>query len=101
MQVSRQRIVVLGTGGTIAGRAESADDNVGYRAGEVAIADLLAGVTAPTGMALHAEQVAQVDSKDMDHALWQALVLRCAHWLAQEDVAGIVITHGTDTMEET
>ena len=40
MQVSRKRIVVLGTGGTIAGRAASAQDNVGYRAGEVGVADL-------------------------------------------------------------
>lgn len=101
MQVSRKRIVVLGTGGTIAGRAASAQDNVGYRAGEVGVADLLAGVAAPAGVVLEAEQVAQVDSKDMDFALWLRLAQRCAHWLAQGDVAGIVVTHGTDTMEET
>jgi L-asparaginase len=50
---------------------------------------------------LEAEQVAQVDSKDMEFAIWQRLAQRCAHWLAQADVAGIVVTHGTDTMEET
>ena len=101
MQVSRQRIVVLGTGGTIAGRAASASDNVGYRSGEVGVADLLAGVAAPEGFALEAEQVAQIDSKDMDFATWLRLAQRCAHWLAQPGVAGIVVTHGTDTMEET
>jgi L-asparaginase len=101
MQVSRKRIVVLGTGGTIAGRAASAHDNVAYRAGEVAVADLLSGVSVPEGIELHAEQVAQVDSKDMEHALWHRLAQRCAHWLAQDEVAGIVVTHGTDTMEET
>jgi L-asparaginase len=101
MQVSRKRIVVLGTGGTIAGRAASAQDNLGYRAGEVGVADLLAGVPAPAGVVLEAEQVAQVDSKDMAFAIWQRLAQRCAHWLAQPDVAGIVVTHGTDTMEET
>jgi L-asparaginase len=53
------------------------------------------------GVALVGEQVAQLDSKDMDHATWQALALRCTHWLAQPDVGGIVITHGTDTLEET
>ena len=101
MQVSLRRIVVLGTGGTIAGRAASAADNVGYKAGEVGVADLLAGVAAPEGFALHAEQVANVDSKDMDFAIWRSLAGRCAHWLAQDDVHGIVVTHGTDTMEET
>jgi L-asparaginase len=97
MQVSRKRIVVLGTGGTIAGRG----GNLGYRAGAVAVADLLAGVAVPPGIDVEAEQVAQIDSKDMDFAVWRALAERCAHWLAQEDVAGLVVTHGTDTMEET
>lgn len=101
MQVNDRRIVVLGTGGTISGRAASARDNVGYRAGEVAVSELLQGVPAPEGVTLHAEQVAQIDSKDMDFATWCALSERCTHWLAQPDVAGVVITHGTDTMEET
>jgi L-asparaginase len=47
-----------------------------------------------------AEQVAQLDSKDMDHATWRALALRVAHWLADTQVQGIVVTHGTDTLEE-
>ncbi|HEY0823468.1 MAG TPA: asparaginase [Ramlibacter sp.] len=101
MQVSQRKIVVLGTGGTIAGRAASARDNLGYRAGEVGVDALLEGVPLPPDLALHAEQVAQLDSKDMDFATWCALARRCAHWLAQADVAGIVVTHGTDTMEET
>jgi L-asparaginase len=101
MQVSPRKIVVLGTGGTIAGRAQSASDNLGYQAGEVAVGELLHGVAAPAGCTLHAEQVAQIDSKDMDFAVWLALAQRCVHWLAQADVAGIVVTHGTDTMEET
>jgi L-asparaginase len=101
MQVSRKRIVVLGTGGTIAGRGASAQDNLGYRAGEVAVSDLLAGVPVPAGVDVQAEQVAQIDSKDMDFGVWRSLAQRCAHWLAQPDVAGLVVTHGTDTMEET
>jgi L-asparaginase len=101
MQVKVRRIVVLGTGGTIAGRAASAQDQLDYRAAELGVGDLLQGVAAPAGVALHAEQVAQIDSKDMDFATWCALARRCSHWLAQDDVAGIVVTHGTDTMEET
>ncbi|WP_295977308.1 asparaginase [uncultured Variovorax sp.] len=96
-----RRVVVLGTGGTIAGRAASSGDNIGYTAAQVGVADLLGGIEAPDGVALEAEQVAQVDSKDMSFPIWQQLARRCAHWLAQADVAGVVITHGTDTIEET
>lgn len=101
MQVSRRRIVVLGTGGTIAGRAASAADNVGYRAAELGVAELMGGLSPGPDLQLEAEQVAQIDSKDMDFATWCTLSQRCAHWLAQQDVAGILVTHGTDTMEET
>jgi L-asparaginase len=95
------RIVVLGTGGTIAGTAASPDDVVGYRAGQIGIDTLLAGVSVPSGTMVEAEQVAQIDSKDMTHAIWQTLAQRVAHHLARPEVAGIVITHGTDTLEET
>ena len=100
-----QKIVVLGTGGTIAGTATSAADHTGYTAGQLGVQHLLDTVPglndALLGAALVCEQVAQLDSKDMDHATWQALAQRCTHWLAQPDVGGIVITHGTDTLEET
>jgi L-asparaginase len=98
---SRRRVIVLGTGGTIAGRAASAGDNVGYTAGQVGVTVLLEGIAAPPGIVLQTEQVAQVDSKDMSFSIWRRLAERCAHWLAEADVAGLVITHGTDTLEET
>ncbi len=101
MQVSAEKIVVLGTGGTIAGRAQSASDGVGYTAAQVAVGELLQGVVVPAGFEIVHEQVAQLDSKDMTHAVWHALAGRCAHWLAEPHVRGIVVTHGTDTMEET
>jgi L-asparaginase len=101
MQSNSGIVVILGTGGTIAGRSSQAGDNVGYKAGEVAVADLVAAVPALQGRALEAEQVAQLDSKDMDHATWQRLAQRVAHHLARPEVAGIVVTHGTDTAEET
>lgn len=96
-----RKIVVLGTGGTVSGRAGSSQDNVGYTAGQVGVGELLQGVALPAGVAVECEQVAQIDSKDMDFEVWRKLVGRCAHWLAQPDVQGLVITHGTDTMEET
>lgn len=98
---SLRRIVVLGTGGTIAGRAADGGDNIGYTAGQVNVADLLGGIDAPEGLELAAEQVAQLDSKDMEFDVWLQLARRCAFWLAEADVAGVVITHGTDTIEET
>ena len=93
-------VVVLGTGGTIAGAAANAADNVGYRAAQLGVADLLAGLGS-TATRLEAEQVAQVDSKDMGFDVWLALAARVAHHLARPQVAGIVIAHGTDTLEET
>ncbi len=96
-----RRIIVLGTGGTIAGRAEARGDNIGYAAAQVSVGDLLGDIALPPGTTVDAEQIAQVDSKDMDMATWQRLVQRCVHWLAESDVTGIVITHGTDTLEET
>ncbi len=94
-------IAVIATGGTIAGRAGSALDNVGYRAGELGVEALLHGLPLPAGLQVVGEQLAQLDSKDMDIATWQALAHRVAERLAQPAVQGVVITHGTDTLEET
>jgi L-asparaginase len=91
----------LGTGGTIAGTAAVAGDNIGYTAAQVSVAQLLGAVKPLQGHELVAEQVAQIDSKDMRFDVWLTLAARCAHWLEQDDVQGIVITHGTDTLEET
>lgn len=98
-------MVVLGTGGTIAGLATKTSDNVGYSAAQVgvgALLDAIPGLPEVLGEhALHSEQVAQIDSKDMRFDIWRDLALRVAHYLAQADVVGVVITHGTDTLEET
>ena len=100
-----EKVVVLGTGGTIAGTAASATEQVAYTAAQLGVAQLTAdlpGLDAVlAGRELVVEQVAQLDSKDMDHATWQTLARRCAHWLGQADVGALVITHGTDTIEET
>jgi len=100
-----RKIVVLGTGGTIAGTSEVAGANVGYTAAQIGVAQLLAALPglerAAGGAELAAEQVAQIDSKDMTYAVWARLAARCAALLADASVAGIVVTHGTDTLEET
>lgn len=101
MQSLSSRLVVLATGGTIAGRAANAQDNVGYRSAQLGVADLLQAVPGAAALAVEGEQVAQLDSKDMDAATWQRLAGRVAHHLARPEVRGLVITHGTDTLEET
>jgi len=101
--VNRKKIVVLGTGGTIAGTAARATDNLGYTPAQRGVGELLAAIPdlAQFPFELLSEQVAQIDSKDMDFSIWQRLLQRCAHWLERDDVQGLVLTHGTDTLEET
>jgi L-asparaginase len=100
-----KKVIFLGMGGTIAGTAASAADNVGYRAAQVKVEQLLQAIPtlqgALAGCEMESEQVAQVDSKDLDFSHWVALAQRAAHYLALPDVLGLVITHGTDTLEET
>ena len=96
-----QKIAILATGGTIAGTSPVPGDNLGYTAAQLRVEDLVASVPALAGLPLVPEQVAQVDSKDMTFEIWRDLAQRCSHWLAQPDVAGVVVTHGTDTLEET
>jgi len=101
MQSAASTLVVLGTGGTIAGSAASAADNVSYRSATLPVATLLAALDVPAGLAVESEQVAQLDSKDMDFATWRRLVARIAEHLARPEVIAVVVTHGTDTLEET
>jgi L-asparaginase len=99
--MARGKVVILGTGGTIAGTAASATDAVGYTAAQIGVAQLVAALPALADSDLECEQLAQLDSKDMDFATWQRLAQRCAQHLARAEVAGVVVTHGTDTLEET
>ncbi|SOE81793.1 L-asparaginase, type II [Caballeronia arationis] len=96
------RIAVLATGGTIAGQAGDASKTAGYKAGVVGVDKLLEAVPALSQVArIHAEQVASIDSKDMSIALWVTLAARINELLANDDIDGVVVTHGTDTLEET
>jgi len=101
MQNKQGLVVVLGTGGTIAGTAANASDNVGYSAAQLGASQLLAAIPALAGQPIEVEQIAQIDSKDMGFSVWRALAVAVGKHLARPEVAGIVITHGTDTLEET
>jgi L-asparaginase len=99
---SLPRVAVLATGGTIAGQAGDAAKTAGYKAGVVGVEKLLEAVPALSQVArIQAEQIASIDSKDMSSALWATLATRVNALLAEDDVDGLVITHGTDTLEET
>ena len=101
MQNADAKVVILGTGGTLAGVAAAPADNVGYRAAQIGVAELVARIPMLADVALQTEQVAQIDSKDMSFAVWRALAARVAYHVDRSDVAGVVVTHGTDTLEET
>jgi L-asparaginase len=101
MQSIESCVVVLGTGGTIAGAGARPQDHVHYTAGALSVDDLVAAVPALRGVPLEAENLAQIDSCDMTPEVWSLLARRAAAHLARAEVTGIVVTHGTDTLEET
>ena len=105
IELMLKKVVFLGMGGTIAGRSADRSNDVGYQAAQVDIAQLLDGLpalgAALQGVPPESEQVAQVDSKDMGWGEWHALFTRALHHLQRDDVGALVITHGTDTLEET
>lgn len=100
--MSLPQIIILATGGTIAGRAENNTQMTGYTAGEITIQTLIDAVPEINNIAdIKGEQIANIDSKNMTSELWLKLAVRCNTLLADDNINGIVITHGTDTMEET
>jgi L-asparaginase len=97
---AKPRIAILATGGTIAG--SKADPNTRYRSGTTTVEMLVSAVPSLSNVAtIEAEQVSNVGSQDMNEEIWARLAARVAALRARPDVAGIVITHGTDTLEET
>ena len=97
----KPNVVILATGGTIAGSAET-QTQAGYTSGQVGVDVLINAVPQLTDLAnISGEQIANVGSQDMSDAIWLKLAARINALLAKSDVDGIVITHGTDTLEET
>ncbi|MVU76873.1 type II asparaginase [Nocardia sp. ET3-3] len=98
---TQPRIAILATGGTIAGKA-NANSAVGYTAGEATAKDLIDAVPGIDKIAkLSAEQISNIGSQDMNDDVWVKLADRINQLFARNEVDGVVVTHGTDTIEET
>jgi L-asparaginase len=98
---AKPKVIILATGGTIAGAAASQTD-AGYKSGAVGVDLLIQAVPQLKDVAeVTGEQIASIGSQDMNDAVWLKLAKRINELLAKADVAGIAVTHGTDTMEET
>jgi L-asparaginase len=97
----KPKVVIVATGGTIAGSAASATE-AGYQSGAVGVDILINAVPDLKKIAdVTGEQVASIGSQDMNDEVWVKLATRVNEILAQADVDGVAITHGTDTLEET
>lgn len=98
---AKPRIMILATGGTIAGTGES-ETKAAYKAGEVPVEDLVEAVPEMKAIAnVTGEQIANIGSQDMDTSTWLKLSKRINEVFENDEADAIVITHGTDTMEET
>lgn len=100
-KATKPRLEIIATGGTIAGaQADKADH--AYKAGAFDVNDLVNAVPQLRDLAdIKGEQVVNIGSQDMSDAVWLKLAKRINARLASTDVDGIIVTHGTDTMEET
>jgi len=95
------RVIILATGGTIAGAGVSSD-RAGYTAGKIPIDDLIGTIPTVKKIAnISGEQIASVGSQDMTIDIWKKLAVRINQIFANNEADAIVITHGTDTQEET
>ena len=95
------RIIILATGGTIAG-AGTSSDRAGYTAGKIPVEDLIGSIPTVKKIAnITGEQIASVGSQDMTVEIWKKLAMRINEINKNNEADGIVVTHGTDTQEET
>jgi len=99
---TKPNVVILATGGTIAGAGVTTTTTVGYTAAVTPVEKLISNVPELEKVAnVSGEQISQIASESMTMEIWLKLAKRVNELLAQDNVNGIVITHGTDTLEET
>lgn len=102
MAADKPGVKILATGGTIAGTASSVTETTGYKAGDLGIQVLINAVPQVNDIAhVTGEQIVKISSNNMTDAVMLDLAKRCNELLKDPKVNGIVITHGTDTIEET
>jgi len=98
---AKPRVAILATGGTIAGAQPDASEP-GYKAGSLSVDAILKAVPGLSEIAeFQGEQISNIGSQDMNDQVWLKLVRRTNEVLASDDINGVIVTHGTDTLEET
>lgn len=101
LYAQKPRVIILATGGTIAGQGAS-PERAGYTSGQLSVKDLLSAVPGAEKLAdVKGEQISNVGSQDMSVDIWLKLNKRINEIFSKNEADGIVITHGTDTQEET
>ena len=99
--MAKPKVRIIATGGTIAGVSTAATSSA-YTAGQVGIETLINAVPEIKDLAdVSGEQLCNIGSQDMNDAVWLKLAVRINQLLNEEGYDGVLVTHGTDTMEET
>lgn len=100
-RIQSRTVVVIGTGGTIAGVAEDPSRPYAYEDCLLEISVPLAGLPIVPGVRIESHQILQIGSEDFDAGVWSTIRAEVLKHLGRKEVCGVVVTQGTDTIEET